>query len=98
DFSRSLEVGAENGLLGVFFPRIPSRVDVDADERLGGLNNQRSAGGQLHSGLEEITDLRLDVELVEERSRLGIEVDATQELGVDLVQILLDLVVQLLGV
>ena len=67
DLAGCLEVGPQDRLLGVLLPGVASRVDVDAHQRLGGLDDQRAAGGELDSRLEQLADLRLDVELVEQR-------------------------------
>ena len=54
--------------------------------------------GSSHPRLEQVADLGLDVELVEQRRGLGVEVHPAHQLGIDLLQVLLDLVVELLRV
>src|SRR5436190_2047118 len=97
-FARRLEVRAQDRALGIPLAGIAPRVDVDRDQRLGRLDDQVTAGRQVDALLEEVTDLRLDVVFIEERSLGGVQLDPGQQLGVDLLQVLLDFVVQDLGV
>ena len=51
--------------------------------------------GSSHPGLEQVPDLGLDVELVEQRRGLGVQVHPADQLRIDLAEVLLDLVVEL---
>ena len=92
------DVRAQDGALGIALAGITSRIHIDRDERFRRLDDQVAAGRQFHALLEEIADLRLDVVGVEERSLILIEFDARDQLGIDLLQVLFDFVVEHLGV
>ena len=73
DLARRLEVGPQDRLLGILLAGVAAGVDVDRDQRLGRLDDQLAAGRQLAPGLEQVADLGLDVELVEQRRRLVVQ-------------------------
>src|SRR5689334_4020590 len=93
-----LEVGLQDGALGILLAGVAPGVHVDRDERLGGLDDEVATGRELDARLEEGTDFRLDIVLIKQR-RLGlVELHARQEVGLDLLQVLHDLIVQDLGI
>src|SRR6185437_13521324 len=98
DLARRLDVGLQDRALGVLLAGVAARVHVDRCESLGRLNDQIAAGRQLHPGLEEAPDLRLDVVLVEQRGLGLVQLHAVEQIGVDLLQVLHHLAVQHLGI
>src|SRR5690606_32210046 len=60
DLIRRLEVGLEGGLLNMALARCLPRVDVDCDERLRGIENDRAAGAKLHGVGMHCFELLLD--------------------------------------
>src|SRR2546430_3206932 len=66
-FASRLEVRLEDRALGVLLAGITAGVHVDRGQRLGGLDDEVSAGRQLYPRDEELADLRFDVVLVEQR-------------------------------
>src|SRR6266568_593934 len=96
--ARRFEVGLHDRALGVFLARVAPRVHVDRRERLGRLDDEVPPRREIHARLEQVADLRLDVVLVEQR-RLGlVRLHPREQIGIDLFEILHDLVVQHLGV
>ena len=51
---------------GSFLPTKRPRVDVNRDQRLGGLDDQVAPRRQVAAALEEVADLGLDLRLVEQ--------------------------------
>src|SRR6185437_3395989 len=72
DLLGGFEIGLARGLLDGMFARRPARVHVDGDERLGLVDDDIAAGFQRHRRLEHGVELRLDVEALEQRHRLGV--------------------------
>ena len=70
-----LGVGLQRGLFDVAAAGGAGRVDVDGDQRLGVIDDDRAAGGQLHFTLVGGLDLRLDLEAREQRHLVGVELD-----------------------
>src|SRR5690606_29085089 len=60
------------------------RVDVDGDQGLGRIDYQRAAGRQLHFTLEGGLDLALDLEAVEQRHAVFVQLDLAGVLRHDL--------------
>src|SRR5690606_34320925 len=98
DLACCLVVGAQDGLFGVLLAGVPSGVHVDRHQRLGGLDDHVPAGWKVDPLLEEVADLLLDLEVIEQRHRILVEVHSRNQLGVDLLQVLPDVAHQLLGV
>src|SRR5690606_9163302 len=80
DLPGRIQVGAQDRLLRVLAPGVAAGVDVDGDQRLGRFNDDVAAGRQVHAPLERLADRLLDAVLVEERDRVGVEVDPVQQL------------------
>src|SRR5256712_1607970 len=95
---RRLDVGLQDRALGVLLARVAAGVHVDRGERLGRLDDQVAAGGELDARLEERPNLRLDVVLVEQRRFGLVQLHPRDQVGIDLLQVLDDFVVQHLGV
>src|SRR2546421_6377970 len=93
-FPRRLEIGAQNRALRIPLPRVAAGVHIDRNQRLGRLNDQMAAGGEVDALFEEVADLLLDIVGIEEGVLVLIQLDARQQLGIDLLQVLLDFVVQ----
>src|SRR5690606_14723160 len=98
DLPCGVEVGLEDRLLGVLLPRVAAGVDVDRDERLGRLDDDVAAAGEVYAALERLADRVFDAVAVEQRDRVGVEPDAAQEIGIDALEVLLHLVVDFLVV
>ena len=75
-FFGGLQVGVEGGFLDVRALGGARRVDVDGDQRFGGIDDDAAARLQLHFMPERRFDLALDLEAVEERHRFVVELDA----------------------
>ena len=95
---RRLDVGLEDGVLRVLLPGVAAGVHVDRGERLGGLDDDVPARRQLDPRLEQGADLVLDVVLVEQRGLALVLLHALDQVGIHLLQVALDLVVELLRV
>src|SRR5690606_39143087 len=67
-----LQVGVERGFLDVTAARGAGRVHVDRGQRLGLVDHQRAARGQVDGALVGALDLRLDLEPVEQRGVVGV--------------------------
>src|SRR5690242_9645635 len=61
DLARGLDVGLEDRLLRVALSGVPTRVDVDRDERFGWLDDEVATRGQVTPPLEQIADLVLEI-------------------------------------
>ncbi len=75
DLVGRLQVGLQRRLLDVAATGGASRVDVDGDQRLGVVDDDGAAGGELHLALIGGLDLRLDLEAREERHLVDVELD-----------------------
>ena len=71
-----LEVGLEHRLVLVALADEAAGVDVDRGQRLGLIENQVAARLEPHLAIERALDLRLDLEMVEDRLRALIQRDA----------------------
>ena len=69
DLAGGLQVGLVGGLLGVVADAERAAVDVDRDQGLGLLDDQRAAAGQRNLLVLELLHLLLDLEVVEDRLR-----------------------------
>ena len=76
DFVHGLHVRPERRLLEVFLVPVLARVDVDRDERLGLVDDDRAAALQVDLPLEDALDLVLDLARVEQRPAVGVELHA----------------------
>jgi hypothetical protein len=72
DFVGRLEVGVGGGGLDVAAARGARRVDVDRDQRLGVVDHQAAARGQLHLVRVRRFDLVLDLVAREQRDVVGV--------------------------
>ena len=73
DFLHRLEVGLDDRVFEAaarFLADVAAGVDVDGDERLGLVDDDRAARLQPDLALERLVDLRLDAVLLEDRERL----------------------------
>ena len=73
DLVRGFEVRIERRGLDVAAARGARRVDVDGDQRLGVVDHDAAAGGQLHLVRVRGLDLALDLEAREERDVVLVE-------------------------
>ena len=76
-----LQVGAEGGLLDVRPARRARRVDVDGDQRLGVVDDDRAARGQVDLTRIRRLDLVLDLESREQRHVVAVELDPVDVAG-----------------
>ena len=99
DLGYGVEVGLDDG---VFKARgladELSGVDVDGDKGLGLVDDDGAAGLEPDFAAEGLVDLFGDAELFEERSLLGVELDAADERGLEALQETQDALVVGLGV
>src|SRR6266581_3266840 len=96
--ARRFDVRLEDGALGVLLAGVPPSVHVDRRERLGRLDDQVATGRELYPRLEEVHDFRFDIVYVEQRRFGLVQLHPLDEVGLDLLEILHDLVVQHLRV
>ena len=75
DLVGRLEVGVERGGLDVAAARGARRVDVDRHQRLGVVDDDAAAGGQLHLVRVGRLDLALDLVAREQRDVVGVELE-----------------------
>src|SRR5437762_570519 len=75
DFVGRLQVRAQRGLLDVAAARGAGRVDVDGNQRLGVVDDDRAAGGQGDLARIGVLDLVLDLEAREQRHVVAVELD-----------------------
>ena len=97
-FVGGLQVGVERGFLDVAAAGGAGRVDVDGGQRLGLVDHQRAAGGQVDGALVGALDLRLDLEAVEQRGVVGVVLELAQVVRHHLLDEVLGLGVHLRGV
>ena len=72
-----LEIGVESRFLDVGALRRPRRVGIDGDQGFGGVDDDASAGRQLHRVLESGFDLAFNLVAAEQRDIVGVQLDAT---------------------
>ena len=72
DLHRRFAVGPEHRLAGVGRAGEGAGVDINDSERLGGLDNHVAAGRQINSRLQGIANGGIDLEVLENLSRLGV--------------------------
>ena len=72
DFARGFEVGRYRGRLDAVFLGGTARVDVDRDQRLGGVDDQVAAALQLDHGVVHRGQLVFGAITLEQRHRIGI--------------------------
>ena len=75
DLLGGLQVHLVGRLLGVVVGPEVAAVDVDGDQRLGLVDDDRAARRQRHVALLDAGDLLLDAVLVEQRLRVVVELD-----------------------
>ena len=98
DFLGGFEIGVEGGFLDVGALGRPGGVDVDGNQRFGGVDDDAAARVQLHFVLEGGLDLAFDLEAVEQGHRLVVELDALLVLRHHRVDELVRLVEGVLGI
>ncbi|EWS57748.1 hypothetical protein Y694_04304 [Methylibium sp. T29-B] len=98
DLVGRLEVGARRGLLDVGAARRARRVHVDRDQRLGVVDHDRAARGQVHRARERGLDLVLDLEAAEQRCVILVALDPRGRFRHHVVHELLGLLVDVVGV
>src|SRR5438128_5314354 len=82
DLLDGLEVGLDDGVLepaGRLLADVAARVHVDRDERLGLVDDDRSAGLQPHLALQRLVDLGLHAVFVEDRVGLRVQLHFRSE-------------------
>src|SRR5690606_18168262 len=75
DFLGGFQVGLQGGFLDIAALGGACRVDVDGHQRFGRIDDDGAAGGQLHFTLEGGLDLAFDLETVEQRHAVFIQLD-----------------------
>jgi hypothetical protein len=75
DFLGGFEVGLQRGFFDVAAFGGARRVDVDGHQRFGRIDHDRTAGRQLHFALEGGLDLAFDLEAVEQRHAVRVQLD-----------------------
>src|SRR6266567_9022357 len=87
DLGDGVEVGLDDGVFeaGGLADELAG-VDVDRDERLGLIDDDGAAGLEPDLRAQGLVDLFGDAELFEERSLLGVELDAADERGLEALQ------------
>ena len=80
-FLGRFHVGAKRGLLDVAAARGARRVDVDRYQRLGVVDHDRAARGQLHGARMRGLDLVLDLEAREQRRIVAVALDPALGVG-----------------
>ena len=98
DLLGGLEIGVQGRLFDVGALGRARRIDVDGDQRFGGVDDDAAASVQLHFVLKGRLDLALDLEAVEQGHRLVVELDALLVLRHHRIDELVRLVEGLLGV
>ena len=82
DLGDGVEVGLDDGVLKAGrLANVLAGVDVDGDERFGLVDDDGSAALEPDLGAESLGDFILNTEVLEERSLLGVELDATHQRG-----------------
>ena len=92
DLVRRFQVGVERGRLDVAAARGARRVDVDRDQRLGRIDDDRAAGGQVDLVRMRRLDLVLDLEAREQRHAVFVELELAQARRHEALHVLLRLV------
>ena len=75
DFFRCFQVGLQGGFLDVAAFGGASRVDVDGHQGFGRIDNDGTTGRQLDDALEGGFDLAFDLETVEQRDAVFVQLD-----------------------
>src|SRR5665213_618657 len=87
DLRDGIEVGLDDG---VFEPRrladVLAGIDVDGDQRLSLVDDDRPAGLEPHLAAQRLVDLLGDAELLKQRRLLEVELDAADERGLEALQ------------
>ena len=86
DFSRRLQIGLEHGVREVGRADVPARVDVDADEGLGVVDDEVAAAVEPHFALQRPVDVGLDAVGVKDRRPFVVEVDPVFEVRREVVE------------
>ena len=87
DLRDGVEVGLDDGVFEASgFADELAGVDVDRDEGLGLVDDDGAAGLEPDLGAQRLVDLLGDAELFEERSLLGVELDAADERRLEALQ------------
>ncbi|CCQ85084.1 hypothetical protein PA18A_1673 [Pseudomonas aeruginosa 18A] len=73
DFLGRFQVGLQGGFLDVAALGGARRVDVDGNQGLGRVDDDGAAGRQLHFALESGLDLALDLEAIEQRNAVLVQ-------------------------
>ena len=76
NFFGGFEVGIEGGFLDITAAGGAGGVDIDGDQCLGGINDNRATGGQANFALEGSLYLALDLEAVEQGDVVLVQLDA----------------------
>ena len=84
DFLGCFQVGLQGGFLDVAALGGARRVDVDGHQCFGVVDDDGAAGGQLHFTFEGGLDLAFDLEAVEQRHAVFVELDLARVLRHDL--------------
>src|SRR5258705_6967592 len=98
DLGRRLEVRLQDRLFLALLPREAPGVHVDRDQRLGLVDRDVAPLLEPHLALHRLLDLRLDLEVVEDRGLAAIELHARPKLGRVRGQVFQDALVLLLRV
>ena len=93
DLARRLEVGLPDERRGVvlLLAREAAGVDVDRDQRLGGLDHDMATGLEPDLAAEGAVDLLLDAAVVEQRLLALVELQPIEQVGSDALHVALDL-------
>ena len=83
DFISGFQVGVGRGFLDIATAGSTGGVDIDGDHGLGWVNNNGAAGWQSHLALESRFNLAFDLEAVEHRDRIFVELNPALVLGHD---------------
>lgn len=80
DLIGSLEVGAKNRLFEIALTDVVSRIDIDGNERLGGVNDNVTARRKTHGASERRIDRRLQVVGLKQWCPVPVEPDSLGQL------------------
>ena len=92
------EVGLDDGGFQVLLRLVPAGIDINRDERFGLVDADVAAAFQPDLPAERVLDLFLDVELCENRRRLGVKLASATRQPADLANHVADLFVARLTV